>query len=365
MPGVRVNLSSRGISTTLGVRGASINIGSNGVHSNFGIPGTGISSRTRILGNTRQRSNSVNVLGSNNGQASYNPDLEEILEIHIHTPAPGDLIDLEREELHLPTAPSNKMSLSSFKTWELVAILFPVILFIVSLKGDTKLSSIGTLIFSIFILSLVYYRHQKIAKKQQIEFETKYNAIREQLDRLEEEQSQLNKMLQNPKQYVDDILKCVLDTIAWPRETLISYNVENNSVFFDIDLPEVEDMPETILKTTPSGQSVMEDAMSNTQIRKVYARHVHGIGFRVIGEALRALNFIDTVILSGYTQRPDPATGVEKDDYIYSVRVDRATWEKINFDALRNVDPIEALGTFEIRRNMTKTGIFKAIEPFS
>lgn len=53
-PGIRVNLSKSGVSTTLGPRGASINVGKKGVHSNLGIPGTGLSTRTKIAGGTSQ-----------------------------------------------------------------------------------------------------------------------------------------------------------------------------------------------------------------------------------------------------------------------------------------------------------------------
>jgi len=48
LPGVRLNLSSRGISATVGVRGASVNVGPSGTHLNLGLPGTGISYRTRL-----------------------------------------------------------------------------------------------------------------------------------------------------------------------------------------------------------------------------------------------------------------------------------------------------------------------------
>lgn len=45
MPGVKVNLSKRGISTSFGTRGVHYTIGSNGRRTSFvGIPGTGISS---------------------------------------------------------------------------------------------------------------------------------------------------------------------------------------------------------------------------------------------------------------------------------------------------------------------------------
>jgi hypothetical protein len=42
-PGVRLNISKRGLSWTLGTRGNSLSIGTRGVRHNIGIPGTGLS----------------------------------------------------------------------------------------------------------------------------------------------------------------------------------------------------------------------------------------------------------------------------------------------------------------------------------
>ena len=42
-PGIRLNLSGSGISTSIGVRGASVNIGTHGVRGTVGIPGSGLS----------------------------------------------------------------------------------------------------------------------------------------------------------------------------------------------------------------------------------------------------------------------------------------------------------------------------------
>lgn len=49
-PGVRINLSRSGLSTTLGVRGASVNIGKRGTRATVGIPGTGISCSHQMRG---------------------------------------------------------------------------------------------------------------------------------------------------------------------------------------------------------------------------------------------------------------------------------------------------------------------------
>ena len=47
-PGVRLNFSRRGISTTIGPRGASLNFGRSGTTLNVGVPGTGLSLRKKL-----------------------------------------------------------------------------------------------------------------------------------------------------------------------------------------------------------------------------------------------------------------------------------------------------------------------------
>lgn len=50
-PGVRVNVSKRGISGfTFGKRGASVSTSKRGTHANVGIPGTGLSYRKKLTG---------------------------------------------------------------------------------------------------------------------------------------------------------------------------------------------------------------------------------------------------------------------------------------------------------------------------
>lgn len=48
LPGVTINLSKSGISTTIGIKGFSVNVGQNGAYLNTGIPGTGLYQRHKI-----------------------------------------------------------------------------------------------------------------------------------------------------------------------------------------------------------------------------------------------------------------------------------------------------------------------------
>lgn len=157
-----------------------------------------------------------------------------------------------------------------------------------------------------------------------------------------------------------------LQDICWPRETSISLEqLEGGScVLLDVDLPEIEDMPSATASVPSRGLKLSVKEMSATAIQKLYMAHVHAVAFRIIGESFAALPKATTVVLSGYSQRPDKATGRITDEYLFSVRVGRGTWSDIDFGRLEGIDVVEALARFDLRRQMTKTGIFKAIEPF-
>lgn len=56
LPGIRLNFSTRGISTSLGGRGATVNIGRKGARATLGLPGTGLSYTTGLFGRSRRAS---------------------------------------------------------------------------------------------------------------------------------------------------------------------------------------------------------------------------------------------------------------------------------------------------------------------
>jgi len=60
-PGLRLNISKRGTSVSIGPRGAKLNIGKRGTYVTTSIPGTGIYSRTKISGGSKTPRNSAYV----------------------------------------------------------------------------------------------------------------------------------------------------------------------------------------------------------------------------------------------------------------------------------------------------------------
>jgi hypothetical protein len=164
---------------------------------------------------------------------------------------------------------------------------------------------------------------------------------------------------------MEEFLGEVLQDIVWPRETVVSFEVLDGGarLVFDLDLPEVEDMPTRTATVPQRGFKLSVKEMSQTAVQKLYAQHIHSIAFRLIGEAFGMLPSVQVVTLSGYSQRRDKATGHVQDEYLLSVSVPRAAWEALNFKALEGLDVVEALGRLGVRREMSKTGIFKAVQP--
>lgn len=165
---------------------------------------------------------------------------------------------------------------------------------------------------------------------------------------------------------MESVLDDHLQDIDWPQETELSFELSENgnTLMLDVDLPEIEDFPTTELRTYKRGVGVSVNELSDTASRKLYMAHVHGMGIRLIGECFACAPSVGQVILSAFTQVPNAATGGVEDKYLYSVKVNREAWGQIHFDNLEAVDPVEALAVFELKQNMTKTGVFRVVEPW-
>ncbi len=131
----------------------------------------------------------------------------------------------------------------------------------------------------------------------------------------------------------------------------------------DVDLPVIDDIPQDVAAIAARGLKVNIKEKSQTQTRKEYMTFIHAVLFRAVGEAFYVLPRVDSVIASAYTQRVDSATGHTGDEYLLSVRVDRNEWTQVSFNNLDSLDVVVCFERFELRRAMSKTGVFQPIEP--
>ncbi|MDK6076442.1 MULTISPECIES: DUF4236 domain-containing protein [Massilia] len=379
-PGVRLNVSSSGMSWSLGPRGASVSIGKRGTYFNASIPGTGLSSRTRLdapAAAPRRTAEpetikvSLSIQVGEDGVVRYSdqngfPVSEELIAQarRQHPDAIRQLLERRCNEIN------NDISALGNLHWYTPAPLLspkfaPAPFDVVQPLPPEEV----TLTFAERFLP----GKRQWAEAENLRRQSEYRAALEQYE--QEKGSHVERNVQARMAYsaamagnpdpMEKLLEHRLREIVWPRETLISLAVseDGTALELDVDLPEIEHMP--TMRATLGARSwdlTIKEAGA-TVTRKLYQQHVHSLGFRILGEAFAALPTVRKIVLSGYSQRPDSATGQTKEDYLYSVRVDRYQWNEINFSMLSQIDPSEALAAFDLRRNMTATGIFKPVIP--
>lgn len=123
IPGVYLNLSKSGISTSVGVKGASLTFSKNGTYLNQSIPGLGIYNRQKLSGSSRPRKDTSNYpledhisVITDAGISIESSDLEEITSQDMQGVKDAILLSFkEREDLRQEIN-SVKTSLSKSKT---------------------------------------------------------------------------------------------------------------------------------------------------------------------------------------------------------------------------------------------------------
>jgi len=109
-PGVRLNVSKSGVSSTFGVKGASVNMGKDGAFLNTGLPGTGIYDRTKLGSNAESGGSSS--MSNSNGYRTNESGYSVIN---------ANEIDFN-DESSIPPYPKNKI-----RTHIILSVLFGVL----------------------------------------------------------------------------------------------------------------------------------------------------------------------------------------------------------------------------------------------
>lgn len=386
-PGVRMNFSGSGISASFGPRGASVSVGKRGVYGNVGIPGTGLSMRSKLSGDAATVRRRLAVPQPQTVEVAAKVGVTDEGELYFQD-ADGNPLPLHWIEAAKKQNADAIKALIQRKCDEINAQIEAV--------GDLHLYTPDPTQRPIFVAkeydepapceptprTPTFFEKLFASKREKIAAENRDAAIRHQehvdvwearfaLHRASEakRRHQVEELIYSDIEAMERHLEQTLQDTAWPRETLVAAELldSGRTVFLDVDLPEIEDMPDKTAGVPQRGMKLSIKAMSPTQIQRLYMRHVHSIGFRIIGEAFAALPETQQVMLSGYSQRRDKATGRINDEYLYSVRITRPEWHEVEFSryGLSDLDVVEALARFDLRRNMSKTGVFKAAIPFS
>ncbi len=270
--------------------------------------------------------------------AEINAEIEAVVDVHRDTPAPDTVFPFHPAsfEIERPRQPTKH------RVNPVLRALLPFVV-----KGRVAANA---------ELEAEYGRAVSEWERQRHRFDRDQQARLAEMDRMRREHVET----------MGIVLEAQFRRIQWPKETSISFDVLDGGrrVALDVDLPEIEDMPAQRARVAERGWKVSTRDLSARDLRQTYAVHIHGVIFRLIGEVYGVLPTVVEVTASGYSQRPDRVTGRVRDDYLLSARTTREQWSRFDFKALDRLDVVEALATIDIRRSMTKTYVFKPVEPF-
>lgn len=134
---------------------------------------------------------------------------------------------------------------------------------------------------------------------------------------------------------------------------------DKGAIMIDLDLPEIEDMPENTLSELADG-SVKIKKKTQKQQREDYKTCVFGLGEYVASHVFAVVPQAQKIVVSAYTQRRDEKTGEAEDTFIYSVIFERGSFEK----DYQTRDPYDFCGGLTSRFYILASGLMKKIVPF-
>ncbi|WP_179295524.1 DUF4236 domain-containing protein [Bacillus sp. FJAT-45350] len=397
-PGVRINISKRGVSTSIGRRGASATLGKRGLYGNIGMPGSGLSYRTRLDKKsgrkTIQMTNGNNDSPAGNIQLVYQKDTHSVafvtdngkplpssLERQLKKEFSSDIEKLYREKEQEINAQTDRLLDLHHQTFKPTSYQ----------DLDREIDEI-TAFNEREPLQEEIYREMLESERKQLhtmtklllllpskkkEFEERINeqstkAYKEQLTQYQEDKAALedekeyrkgllSRVGQGDMEAIEQWLELYLPELDFPLETNVSFSVlSKETIYLDVDLPEMKDIPLTKAEILKSGKLKVKEK-SQRETREHFALVVGGTALYLCSFVFAYVPSCKNIVISGFTQILNEATGHTEDQYIYSLVVDRTTLFELNMEHLH---PVVAFDNFKPKINATKTYIFKEIKPY-
>ena len=418
--GVKVNFSKSGASLSVGGQGHSVNIGKHS-RATLGIPGTGLSYSTSLSGYNTFNKHSNHITSTLPGQIHVimnddgKTELRDEKNIPITDPSvirkskatdsyKSMVNDLEiqrqqkLDDLYREAKEENDKFIEIYKQSPQVDRLDQYVQILNCLKppayvrkeydvpcpteasvmellkSEAKETVTGS-IFRVGKLRKEYVEHNLqsrtaaeieiwTSKKSEFDAAEEKRAIAE-IERYKEEvnakKQYMNDIINGEDEVVNDAVESWIKSCELPVEINVDYewNIEQGTMYLDVDLPEIEDIPENEIVRLASG-NLKEKKKTQAKLKQEYVNLVFGLAIFITANVFNISPAIHNITISGYTQRRNKA-GEINDEYVFSIKFIRDIFEK---SVLRNVDPLEFCMKFENRFNMTNTMLLKKITPY-
>ena len=334
--GVKVNLSKSGLSLSLGGKGYTCNLSNRGVRHTLGLPGTGLSYSTssKDLNPFNKNKKEINKVSS---KSSYGFKVSN-----------GGIVNIVDENGNVVTdGPIIKKIKSTDEYKKFVAGL--------DMQKEEKVDEkvLNSKEENDEFINIV---SKSVIVRSKEDYEEEIND-----DNLtKEEREFLIDKKNGEEEAICDEFDAFIGEIELPIEININYDWYYNlrKMSLDVDMPEIEDLPKSILIKTDSG--IKEKRKTQTELKEEYLRVVFGIALFLSSHVFNLSPSIEEIVISAYTQRRNKI-GDEIDVYIYSIIFNRKQFEHID---VSKVEPVKFCLDSKSRINISSTGLLKEIVPF-
>ena len=296
--GVKLNLSKTGASFTLGTgKGLSFNLGNKGAYLNWSIPGTGVYDRVR---------------------------LDTLLKDKL-----GGMFGFGKQATAEEEAQAENAAEAAVKP--------------AAKKGAKKAA----------------------AKKVTGPSEEEMNALAQEVALINVHQQAIDVCASAAGALKAEEAEAAIEEWIGEGEAPIAFEIQaeviedKGAIMSDLDLPEIEDMPQNTLSELADG-TVKIKKKTQKQQREDYKTCVFGLGEYVASHVFAVVPQAQKIVVSAYTQRRDEKTGEAEDTFIYSVIFERGSFTK-DYQAR---DPYDFCSDLTSRFYILASGVMKKIAPF-
>jgi hypothetical protein len=202
-------------------------------------------------------------------------------------------------------------------------------------------------------------RSKEVFEAEEVKIERESNLTYQK--EFEDQKANLAKIISGDDDYIQSTLEDVFSEIQLPVNFEVSYKVNNAKVEVDLDLPEFEDYPINKAGILESGKLSIKKK-TRFELNQDYAKSVFGLAFYFGSIIFNISPSIQTVRVSGYTQRINKKAGKIEDQYIYSISFDRTKFASIDF---QGIDPLMAVNNFEHIKDISRAFELRTITPFN
>ncbi|MBD3110178.1 DUF4236 domain-containing protein [Bacillus sp. AGMB 02131] len=350
-PGVRINVSKRGIGASVGTKGLRYSVNSSGQRrTTASIPGTGLSYTTTSRGSKRTyNSTSYQRQKELNKIQKEREKLQELEQNRLEV----DLFENKLEMIH-----SIHKECSESIDWFSESKALPP--YKASSAGPNEIAAISTLEkYKPSFFDKLLKRHEaKVDELKAKVYEAKIQD--EELYSDWESDVQLAKRI--VKQDTDAYLKAI--DVYYPLDDLNGFGsgfeffIENpNSMEVEFDVHTEDVVPEFTKSLTKTGK-VSTKAMTKTMYYDIQQDYVCSCVIRIAREMF-ALLPINEIIIHCLDEQLNSATGYKEKVVILSVKIDRVTLNSLNFES---IDCSDAMTNFEHNMMFRKTKGFWAVD---